>query len=55
MVSRDYLEKVHAGFRRLGPGEYDRFLASSELDGLPVWDLERVDLPADAPPAEEGA
>ena len=55
VVSRDYLEKVHAGFRRLGEADYERFDASSDLDGLPVWDLERVDLPADAPAAEEGA
>lgn len=55
VVSRDYLEKVHAGFRRLGSQQYGRFEASSALDGLPVWDLERVDLPSDAPPAEEGA
>jgi hypothetical protein len=55
VISRDYLDKVHAGFRRLGAEEHDRLLASSSLDGIPVWDLERVDLPSDAPPAEEGA
>ena len=54
VVSRDYERKVHDGFRRLGQAEYERFLASSELDGLPVWDLERVDLPG-APTGEEGA
>jgi hypothetical protein len=55
VISRDYLQRVHAGFRALGEEEHRRFVASSELDGLPVWDLERIDLPADAPPAEEGA
>ncbi|MGI8750316.1 MAG: hypothetical protein ACR2J6_07185 [Thermoleophilaceae bacterium] len=39
VVSRDYLEKVRAG---LGP-----FPDADPLpDGLPVWDLDRVDLPA---------
>ena len=46
---------MRAGFRRLGVDEERAFRESSSLDGLPVWDLERVDLPADAPPAEEGA
>ena len=54
VVSRDYERKVHDGFRALGQLEYDAFLASSELDGLPVWDLARVDLPG-APAGEEGA
>ena len=54
VVSRDYERKVHAGFRALGEAEYAAFLASSSLDGLPVWDLERVDLPG-APSGEEGA
>ena len=54
VVSRDYERKVHRGFRALGRSEYEAFLASSELDGLPVWDLERVDLPG-APAGEEGA
>ena len=55
VISRDYLEKVRAAFRGLGEEEELAFVASSMLDGLPIWDLERVDLPADAPPAEEGA
>ena len=55
VVSRDYLDKVLAGFERLGVDERRAFDESSVLDGLPVSDLERVDLPADAPPAEEGA
>ncbi len=54
VVSRDYERKVHAGFRALGPLEYESFLASSSLEGLPVWDLERVDLPG-SPAGEEGA
>ena len=55
VISRDYLDKVRAGFRALGEEEELAFAESSKLDGLPVWDLERIDLPADAPPAEEGA
>jgi gamma-glutamylcyclotransferase (GGCT)/AIG2-like uncharacterized protein YtfP len=54
VVSRDYVSKVHEGFRALGEAEYARFLATSSLDGLPVWDLDRVDLPG-APSGEEGA
>jgi hypothetical protein len=46
VISRDYLEKVRTGLAAIGE--------ACEPD-LPVWDLERVDLPADAPPAEEGA
>ena len=41
VVSRDYLEKVHAGLLPLGGEEYERFLAESDL---PVRDLDRVDL-----------
>jgi gamma-glutamylcyclotransferase (GGCT)/AIG2-like uncharacterized protein YtfP len=47
VVQRSYLGHVQDGFRRLGAAEYDRFLASSDLDGLPLLDLERVDLPPD--------
>ncbi len=54
VVSRDYERKVHAGFRALGQAEYESFLASYSLEGLPIWDLERIDLPG-APPGEEGA
>jgi len=54
VVSHDYERKVHAGFRALGEAEYERFLASSSLGGLPVWELERVDLPG-SPSGEEGA
>ncbi len=46
VVSRDYVEKVEAGLESLDGDEFGRLMASSDL---PVWDLERVDLPADAP------
>lgn len=50
VAARAYAESVHAAFRSLGDGEYERFLASSDLDGLPLLDLERVDLPPAEPP-----
>jgi len=49
VIQRSYLDHVDDGFRRLGPAEHDHFLASSALDGLPLLDLERVDIPAEAP------
>jgi hypothetical protein len=49
VVQRAYLDHVHEGFRRLGDGEYEHFLASSELDGLPLLDLERIDMPPEDP------
>jgi hypothetical protein len=49
VVQRAYLEHVEAGFRRLGAVEHARFLATSDLDGLPLLDLERVDLPPEDP------
>ena len=54
VISRDYERKVRAGFHALGEAEYEAFLESFSLDGLPVWDLERVDLPG-SPSGEEGA
>ena len=45
VVSREYLEGVERGFRRLGDGEHRAFLASTDLDALSVWDLVRVDHP----------
>lgn len=48
-ISRDYAEAVHSAFRHLGPEQYEAFLASSDLDGLPVLDLRRVDLPPAEP------
>ncbi len=53
VVSRDYLEKVRAGFAALGPDHERAFAESSSLDDLPVADLERLDLPPDPPPARE--
>jgi hypothetical protein len=49
VVSRDYIERVRAGFEALGEAEQRAFAESSDLDDLPVWDLERLDLPEDAP------
>ena len=40
VVSRDYMEKVHAALRTLGETSTREFMAESDL---PVWDLERVD------------
>lgn len=50
-VARDYLDAVHAAFRALGGDEHACLLASSTLDGLPVLDLERVDLPDTGAPS----
>ncbi|HEX2162120.1 MAG TPA: gamma-glutamylcyclotransferase family protein [Thermoleophilaceae bacterium] len=47
VVQRAYLDRVHDAFCRLGEAEHDHFLATSDLDGIPVADLERVDLPPD--------
>jgi gamma-glutamylcyclotransferase (GGCT)/AIG2-like uncharacterized protein YtfP len=44
VVSREYLDVVLAGFARLGAAELARFHATTTLDDLPVWELERVDL-----------
>jgi len=49
-VSRDYLASVTSAFRSLGDAEHARFLTSSQLDGVPVLDLERVDLPHEPAP-----
>lgn len=50
VIARAYAESIHAAFRNLGEAEYERFLASSDLDGVPLLDLERVDLPPAEPP-----
>jgi Gamma-glutamyl cyclotransferase, AIG2-like len=50
VVARAYADAVDAAFRALGDGEHMRFLASTDLDGLPTLDLERVDLPPAEPP-----
>ncbi|HYI79967.1 MAG TPA: gamma-glutamylcyclotransferase family protein [Thermoleophilaceae bacterium] len=48
VVQRNYLDHVYDGFRRLGEAEYQRFLSTTDLDGLPLLDLERVDLRPDS-------
>jgi hypothetical protein len=45
VVQRSYLDHIHDGFRRLGDAEYDHFVATTSLDGLPLLDLDRVDIP----------
>ncbi|HEX8103106.1 MAG TPA: gamma-glutamylcyclotransferase [Solirubrobacteraceae bacterium] len=45
VVARAYVEAVQAGFRALGAAEHRAFLASTDFGGVPVWALERVDLP----------
>jgi len=47
VIQRGYLEHVQAGFRRLGDSEYEHFVATTDLDSLPLADLERVDIPAE--------
>jgi hypothetical protein len=47
VVQRSYLEHVEDGFRRLGAATHADFFATSDLDGLPLLDLERVDIPAE--------
>lgn len=42
VIGRDYLTDVRAGFAALGPAQLAAFDGSSDLDGLPVWDLERI-------------
>jgi Gamma-glutamyl cyclotransferase, AIG2-like len=49
VIQRGYLDRVNARFRDLGPAEHAHFLASSDLDGLPLLDLERVDVPPEGP------
>lgn len=44
VVTREYRALVLAGFAALGEEELARFHASSDLGGLPVRELERVDL-----------
>jgi dephospho-CoA kinase len=43
VLSRDYLADVRAGFAALGPQQLAGFERSSDLEGLPVWDLQRID------------
>lgn len=50
VVTREYLDTVLDGFSRLGERELGRFHASSDLAGLPIRELERVDLAGDPAP-----
>ncbi len=45
VVSRDYLRRTAAAFAALGPAASADFEASAALGDLPVWDLDRVELP----------
>jgi hypothetical protein len=45
VVAREYVERVQAGFRALGPAEHAAFVASTDFGGLPLVALERVELP----------
>lgn len=44
VVARSYVETVQAGFRALGAAEHRAFVASTDLSGVPVVALERVEL-----------
>ncbi len=44
VISREYIDRVEAGFRALGSNEYAVFRSSSDLGALPIRDLVRVDL-----------
>lgn len=46
VVPHAYLELVRAAFAELGPDEERAFCASTELDALPVRDLDRVEVAA---------
>ena len=46
VVARAYVEAIQAGFRSLGEAEHRAYLDSTDLGGVPVVALERVDLPA---------
>jgi Gamma-glutamyl cyclotransferase, AIG2-like len=50
VVQRGYLDHVYDGFRRLGDAEYDHFVSTTSLDGLPLLDLQRVDIPPEDNP-----
>lgn len=51
VVSRAYRDTVLGAFARLGHHELAHFHASSDLDGLPVRELGRVDLTGGAVPS----
>jgi hypothetical protein len=42
VVSRDYLERTRAAFAALGAAALAEFERTAALDGLPVWELERL-------------
>jgi hypothetical protein len=42
VVSRAYLERTRAAFATLGAAALAEFERTAALDGLPVWDLERL-------------
>jgi len=46
VLSRDYLADVRAGFAALGPAQLAVFERSTDLGGVPQWDLERISHPA---------
>jgi dephospho-CoA kinase len=46
VIARAYLEHVRTGFAALGPVEERAFLDSTDVDGLPVLELERIEVPA---------
>jgi hypothetical protein len=45
VVTRAYLQGVHDAFAALGEEEYEEFLDSSDFAGLPIADLDRIELP----------
>ncbi len=45
VISRDYLERTRAAFAALGPAALARFDDGAAARDLPVWDLDRVELP----------
>jgi hypothetical protein len=42
VVSREYLERTRASFAALGAAALAEFERTAALDGLPVWELERL-------------
>lgn len=42
VISRDYLERVRAGFAALGPQQLAAFERSTDPGGLEAWDLVRI-------------
>lgn len=44
VVSRDYLQRTRAAFAALGAAALADFEATAAVGGLPVWDLDRVEL-----------